>query len=168
MASAVLCAVESRQLLNPIPSQERRHRHCAAACRVGRNQQQQVHLMLAFVPASSSFSLTCIACSDKPIALGADESEDKAKELLDWSSQLDRIDDLVHTREELRAYSPPRSRFNQTEFKSRMYLSPPILSITHTRSTILKKVHIHRVARVSRPTVGPQQRWGSASRRGRG
>ena len=104
----------------------------------------------------------------QPIALGADESEDKAKELLDWSSQLDRIDELVHTREELRAYSPPRSRFNQTEFKSRMYLSPPILSITHTRSTILKKVHIHRVARVSRPTVGPQQRWGSASRRGRG
>ena len=144
MASAVLCAVESRQLLNPIPSQERRHRHCAAACRIGRNQQQQVQLMLAFVPPSSSFSLTRIACSDKPIALGADESKDKAKELLDWSSQLDRIDDLVHTREELRAYSPPRSRFNQTNFNSRSYLPPPILSITRTRSTTLKGTYSPR------------------------
>ena len=114
--------------------------------------------MLAFVPPSSSFSLTRIACSDKPIALGADESKDKAKELLDWSSQLDRIDELVHTREELRAYSPPRSRFNQTDFNSRSYIPPTLSCPSHASTQRYSKVHIHRVARVSRSTVGSQQR----------
>jgi hypothetical protein len=101
---------------------------------------------VSFFCTSFCFILTRVACSDKPIALGADESKDKAKELLDWSSQLDRIDELVHTREELRAYSPPRSRFNQTDFKSRSYIPPLMLSITRIHSATLKGTYSPRRA----------------------
>ncbi len=78
-------------------------------------------------------------------------SKEKAKELQEWSAQLDRVDELVHTREELLAYSPPRSRFNQTEFNSRSYISPHFctLPITCFRSTHLSARYVITASRVT-------------------
>jgi hypothetical protein len=77
-------------------------------------------------PASPCYrpASTHVACSDKPVALGSNDSIAKAKELQEWSAQIDRMDELVHTREELRAYSPAPSRFNDIPYSCRSY-SPP-------------------------------------------
>jgi hypothetical protein len=68
---------------------------------------------------------THVSCSDKPVALGSNDSIAKAKELQEWSAQIDRMDELVHTREELRAYSPAPSRFNDIPYSCRSYSPPP-------------------------------------------
>ncbi len=111
------------------------------------------------------------SCSDKPVALCASDSQAKAKELQEWSAQLDRIDELVHTREELRAYSPPPSRFNDIPYSCRsyspiptpastcQYLHPPSSSSTAT-SLLHRSYPTSLCGRVvTKPTGLGSQTW---------
>jgi hypothetical protein len=96
------------------------------------------------------------AISDKPIAQGAQENKEKAKELQEWSLQLDRIDELVLTREELRAHSPNPSRFDHLPYNSRSY--PPPHLIHRAPRQWPSQVHFHRISCFPRTCLGPVQR----------
>ncbi len=123
-----------RKVTNPLPewppkSYAQWKSDCSAARPLLRRDAVDIALLRAELVAISScrFDATpaCVAPvliprgSDKPVVQGASDSKEKAKELQEWSAQIDRMDELVHTREELRAYSPPPSRFNDTPHSSR-------------------------------------------------
>jgi len=118
-----------RKVTNPLPewppkSYAQWKSDCSAARPLLRRDAVDIALLRAELVAISS-------CSDKPVAQGASDSKEKAKELQEWSAQIDRMDELVHTREELRAYSPPPSRFNDTRHSSRSYIftASPVSSV---------------------------------------
>jgi hypothetical protein len=103
---------------------------------------------------SQSCSLLSVSfcSSDKPVPCdGAN--------IKDWVVQLDNIDELVHTREELRAYSPNPSRFNESPYNSRSYVSPRSVHQTLSRCALTPfKVHIYSFSHITCASLGPVQR----------
>ena len=93
--------------------------------------------------------------SDKPVSL-------KDAHIKDWVVQLDNIDELVHTREELRAYSPNPSRFNESPYNSRSYAPPRSVHQTSSRCALTPfKVHIYCFSHITCALLGAVRRRGS-------